>query len=144
LNVARDEYRDEYHALMKKIGVDIILCPAYVGVAAVLGEAQYWNYTAVWNVLDFPAVVFPVSSSGGHAEDRGGLGKGEKDEESRWKARSEVEEREWRKWWVDPGRFEGAPVGLQVVGRHFRDEETIAAAKVVEEVVCGLEGRVRL
>ncbi|KAB8231082.1 amidase signature domain-containing protein [Aspergillus alliaceus] len=137
LNIARDKYRDEYHALMKTQGVDFILCPAYVGVAAALGEAQYWNYTAIWNILDLPAVVFP---SGMKVEDED-LSRVE--ERSGWKARSEVEAREWRKWWVDPGRFLGAPVGLQVVGRHFKDEETIAAAKVVEGVICGSE-RARL
>ncbi|KAE8348961.1 amidase signature domain-containing protein [Aspergillus coremiiformis] len=134
LNVSRDEYRDEYNALMKERGVDFILCPAYVGVAAVLGESQYWNYTAIWNVLDFPAVVFPT---GMKVED-GDVQNG--NEMGAWRARSEVEEREWRKWWVDPSRYLGAPVGMQVVGRHFKDEETLAAAKVVEEVVCGLEG----
>ncbi|BAE65447.1 amidase signature domain-containing protein [Aspergillus flavus] len=137
LNVARDEYRDEYHARMKDMGVDFILCPAYVGVAPVLYEAQYWNYTAVWNVLDLPAVVFPS----GMVAEEGDVGGEKKDG---WVARNEVEEREWKKWWVDPGRFVGAPVGLQVVGKHFKDEETIAAAKVVEEVIRGLEGRARL
>ncbi|KNG83128.1 glutamyl-tRNA(gln) amidotransferase subunit A [Aspergillus nomiae NRRL 13137] len=136
LNVARDEYRDEYHARMKAMDVDFILCPAYVGVAPDLYEAQYWNYTAVWNVLDLPAVVFPS----GMAVEEGDVGGKEG-----WVARNEVEEREWRKWWVDPGRFVGAPVGLQMVGGHFKDEETIAAAKVVEEVVRGSEGgRARL
>ncbi|KAE8371945.1 amidase signature domain-containing protein [Aspergillus bertholletiae] len=135
LNVARDEYRDEYHARMKAAGVDFILCPAYVGVAPMLSEAQYWNYTAVWNVLDLPAVVFP---SGMAVEERD-IGV-----DVDWVARNEVEEREWRKWRVDPGRFVGAPVGLQVVGRHFKDEETIAAAKVVEEAVRGLEEKAKL
>lgn len=119
------------------MGVDFILCPAYVGVAPVLYEAQYWNYTAVWNVLDLPAVVFPS----GMVAEEGDVGGEKKDG---WVARNEVEEREWKKWWVDPGRFVGAPVGLQVVGKHFKDEETIAAAKVVEEVIRGLEGRARL
>lgn len=59
LNAAREAYRREYHALMKKHGVDVILCPAYVGAGALQGTAKYWNYTAVWNILDQPALVMP-------------------------------------------------------------------------------------
>lgn len=35
----------------------------------------------------------------------------------------------------DPKLFSGAPVGLQVVGKHLRDEETVAAAKVIEAII---------
>lgn len=49
-----------YHRLMKERGVDYILCPTYVGVAAELGTAQYWSYTAIWNILDQPAIIFPT------------------------------------------------------------------------------------
>lgn len=56
----REAYRREYHALMKERGVDVILCPAYTGVGVLQGEAKYWNYTAIWNILDQPAVVFPT------------------------------------------------------------------------------------
>lgn len=59
LNVRRETYRREYHALMKQRGVDVILCPTYVGAGALQGQAYYWNYTAIWNILDQPGVVFP-------------------------------------------------------------------------------------
>lgn len=45
---------------MKERGVDFILCPAYVGVAAELGSGHYFGYTAVWNILDQPAITFPT------------------------------------------------------------------------------------
>lgn len=59
-NVAREAYRREYHAVMKERGVDVILCPTYPGVGVLQGQAHYWNYTAIWNILDQPAVVFPT------------------------------------------------------------------------------------
>ncbi|KAL3475281.1 amidase signature domain-containing protein [Aspergillus californicus] len=121
LNYQRDIYRDEYHALMKSRGVDFILCPAYVGGAAVLGESHYWNYTAVWNVLDQPAVVFP---SGLVVDPLLDAVQGET-----YQPRSAVDEREWKKY--APERYLGAPIGLQLVGKHFKDEETLAAAKLI-------------
>jgi amidase len=60
LNVAREDYRSEYHALMKERGVDVILCPAYGGVGVKQHGAKYWGYTSLWNILDQPAVVFPT------------------------------------------------------------------------------------
>ncbi|PYH47216.1 amidase [Aspergillus saccharolyticus JOP 1030-1] len=129
LNTQRDIYRDEYQALMRSRGVDFILCPAYVGVAAVMGESHYWNYTAIWNILDQPAVVFPSGLSVGNDE--------LEDTEEGYEPRlNGVDEREWMKWKVTGAkRYEGAPVGLQLVGKHFRDEETLAAARFVSEVL---------
>lgn len=59
LNYERETYRREHHALMKERGVDFILCPAYVGAAPLQGGAKYWNYTAIWNILDLPSAVLP-------------------------------------------------------------------------------------
>ncbi|RAH71982.1 amidase [Aspergillus aculeatinus CBS 121060] len=129
LNAQRDVYRDEYQALMRSRGVDFILCPPYVGVAAVLGESHYWNYTAIWNILDQPAVVFPSGLF---------VAKDELiDEEKEYVPRANgVDEREWMKWKVAGAeRYEGAPVGLQLVGKHFKDEETLAAAGLVSELL---------
>lgn len=44
---------------MRYKGVDVILCPAYVGAGVLQGGAEYWNYTAIWNVLDQPAAILP-------------------------------------------------------------------------------------
>lgn len=66
----REEYRREYAAVWNKTGdpavegsspvVDVILCPVGPGVANRLNSAKYWGYTAAWNLLDYPAVSFPV------------------------------------------------------------------------------------
>ncbi|EKV15948.1 Glutamyl-tRNA(Gln) amidotransferase subunit A, putative [Penicillium digitatum] len=128
LHIQRDIYRDEYHALLNRRGVDFILSPTYPAAAAVMGESQYWNYTAVWNLVDLPSVVFP---SGITVDPKVDVLTGEDRE---YVPRDEVDKREWRKY-QDPERYEGALVGLQLSGKRFKDEETLAAAKIVEEIV---------
>lgn len=63
LTAQREAYRAEYAKLWKERGgdVDVILCPVGPGVAPMLDHSRYWGYTAVWNLLDYPALVFPVS-----------------------------------------------------------------------------------
>lgn len=34
-----------------------------------------------------------------------------------------------------PETFVGAPIALQLVGKHFRDEETVAATDLVSKIV---------
>ena len=41
--------------------VDVILSPVGPGVAPLHNTAKYWGYTSQWNLLDYPALVFPVS-----------------------------------------------------------------------------------
>ena len=42
----------------------------------------------------------------------------------------------WKLALIDvPNIFIGAPIGLQLVGKHFRDEETVAAADLVARIV---------
>jgi Asp-tRNA(Asn)/Glu-tRNA(Gln) amidotransferase A subunit family amidase len=40
--------------------VDVLLCPVGPGCAPPLDSARYWGYTAQWNLLDYPAIVFPT------------------------------------------------------------------------------------
>lgn len=40
--------------------VDVVLCPVGPGCAPPLDCARYWGYTSQWNLLDYPAVVFPT------------------------------------------------------------------------------------
>ncbi|KAL8762481.1 MAG: hypothetical protein Q9184_001516 [Pyrenodesmia sp. 2 TL-2023] len=41
--------------------VDVILAPVGPGAAPPLDQSKYWAYTSQWNLLDYPALVFPVS-----------------------------------------------------------------------------------
>ena len=66
----REAYRKEYAETWNSTAasaeqgitemVDVILCPASPGVAPAHDTAKYWGYTSVWNLLDYPALVFPV------------------------------------------------------------------------------------
>ncbi|KAF4434492.1 general amidase [Fusarium acutatum] len=124
-NVRRDTFRDQYHKVLKDQGVDFILCPAYVGPAARLGDGHYISYTAIWNLLDHPAITFPT-----------GLKVEPTDTPySNFKPRSAEEEREYNKY--SPEEYAEAPLALQIVGKHFRDEDTVAAVELVSKIVQG-------
>lgn len=104
LNVERENYRAEYHRLMKERGVDFILCPAYIGVAAELGSARYFGYTSAWNILDQPAIAFPTGLRQDPAIDvveEGYKPRSEQDEEEYKKCESTPlhhSEQPWRPW----------------------------------------------
>jgi amidase len=65
----REAYRKEYAKVWNDTAtgsngegmVDVILCPVGPGVAPEHNTAKYWGYTSQWNLLDYPAAVFPVS-----------------------------------------------------------------------------------
>jgi Asp-tRNA(Asn)/Glu-tRNA(Gln) amidotransferase A subunit family amidase len=104
VNLEREAYRSEYRLLMKQHNVDFILCPAYVGVAAEPHEARYFAYTAIWNILDMPGVVFPT-----------GLKVDQKLDpvEAGYQPRSLEDEAEYKAY--SPDKFVDAPIALQLV-----------------------------
>lgn len=88
LNYEREKYRRDHAAVMKEHGVDFILCPAYVGAGVLQGGAKYWNYTAIWNILDLPSSVLPSGLKcvkDVDVRDEAYKTRGEQDEEE-WKA----------------------------------------------------------
>lgn len=95
-----------------------------------MGESQYWNYTAIWNIVDLPSAVFPSGLIVDSKLDA------LTEQDKKYIPRDEVDAREWRKY-EGPERYEGAPIGLQIAGRRFKDEETLAAAKLIEGIVSG-------
>ena len=93
--------------------VDVILCPVGPGAAPPLNHAKYWNYTSQWNLLDYPALVFPVTKVQLPADSflENGEFMSQKDKEN------------FQLWSSDPGKYKGAPVSLQLVGRRYEDEK---------------------
>ncbi|KAH9242542.1 hypothetical protein K456DRAFT_1820166 [Colletotrichum gloeosporioides 23] len=124
LNAEREAYRREYHALMKAKGVDFILCPAYVGAGVLQGGAKYWNYTAIWNILDQPASILPSGLRVDKNIDK---------PEEAYTPRNQQDEEEWKAY--DPDTFDGTPICLQVAGKHFEDEEVLQATRLIDQVL---------
>ena len=69
----REAYRSEYAKVWNETAttpettnaglkgmVDAILCPVGPGVAPRHNTSKYWSYTSQWNLLDYPALSFPV------------------------------------------------------------------------------------
>lgn len=73
MTMRREEYRNAYAQVWMETAsgvgpdgsregmVDVILCPVGPGAAPPLNQARYWGYTAQWNILDYPALIFPVT-----------------------------------------------------------------------------------
>ncbi|KDN37510.1 hypothetical protein RSAG8_10109, partial [Rhizoctonia solani AG-8 WAC10335] len=139
MNVRRDQFRAKAlkhwneTALRSKSGrpVDVVLCPVAPTLAPPHGTTRWIGYTAYWNLLDLPAVVFPF---------------GEPFDASNWDSATESSSGEPRnpidefvkaQW--KPEAFDGAPIGLQLVGRRWQEEKLLAALKHVEDAVAQFE-----
>ncbi|KAG6004519.1 hypothetical protein E4U21_001017 [Claviceps maximensis] len=113
----RDKMRTDFSLAWDEQDVDFVLCPAFVGPASSHDTARHWNYTALWNYLDCPAVVVPTPIRA--------LAKGSKQDEYEVKEPLSRECAEVRKLWEE-GDFEGAPINVQFVARRYHDNELFA------------------
>ncbi|MCJ1287720.1 hypothetical protein MMC26_007072 [Xylographa opegraphella] len=130
----REAYRQEYAKVWNETAtsqnpetgelegiVDAILCPVGPGVAPVHNTAKYWGYTSQWNLLDYPALVFPVDKVDAAVDV---VEKGHK-------PMTEIDKENWDLY--DPAVFSGLPISLQLVGRRFEDEKIVAILEYIEQ-----------
>ncbi|EXJ81452.1 hypothetical protein A1O3_07744 [Capronia epimyces CBS 606.96] len=109
--------------------VDVILCPVGPGAAPPLENARYWGYTSQWNLLDYPALVFPVTQVNPAAKDL--------EPESDYTPLNAQDERNHKLYSSAPGRasYVDAPVSLQLVGRRYEDEKVFEAMELIKSAV---------
>lgn len=68
LNVEREQFRARAHALWNATAsrsssgrpVDAILTPVAPTLAPPHDSVRWWGYSSYWNLVDYPAAVFPV------------------------------------------------------------------------------------
>ncbi|CAI5760227.1 unnamed protein product [Candida verbasci] len=123
LNVIRDNLRTEYTKFLVKNKIDFIISPTYSNVAPHSEEVYNWSYTALYNILDFPTLAFQTGVFQDPNVDKW------TEEDLKYKFRSDLEKLENENY--KPDEFIGAPVGLQLTGRRYFDEEVIAAGKLI-------------
>lgn len=127
--VARDQFRCEFAEHWEESGVDVVICPVFVGTACQHETAFYWNYTAFWNYVDCPGVVVPTPVRAGKKGEDGDV----EVEYAQSKPLSERCEHVRQLW--GQGDFEGAPVNLQIVARKYHDNELFAALSALQGVL---------
>lgn len=131
LNLEREKLRAQalihWNATQKrsKTGrpVDVILCPIAATLAPPHDTTCHWGYSSQWNLLDLPAVVFPVGKF--KAGDKFvGLPQ----------PRNDIESIIYEQW-QQPNTYDNAPMSLQLVGRRHNEEKLLAMLDVVEKAV---------
>jgi hypothetical protein len=113
LNAEREKFRARAHAHWNttadqtKCGrpVDVILTPVAPTLAAPHDSVRWWGYSSYWNLLDYPAVVFPLGRL--RASDWEGSTIAPS-----FTPRNDTEKFIRAQW--DPKTYDNAPIGLQV------------------------------
>ncbi|KAF2650024.1 amidase signature enzyme [Lophiostoma macrostomum CBS 122681] len=118
LTVKREAYKASYAAHWDAHAIDILLCPATPGMAPPHGKARYWGYTAQWNCLDYPALVFPVTQVDKDVDIWPAA-----DAERAMQPIAQDNRRNLAAY--DREEMHGMPVGLQLVGRSGEDEKVL-------------------
>ncbi|KAI0363623.1 amidase [Pilatotrama ljubarskyi] len=110
--------------------VDAVLSPVAATLAPRHDTTRWWGYTSYWNLMDYPAVVFPVGRF--RARDYqpqklpdGAVHGGDPRSEN---------ERVVRAQW-DPKTYDNIPVSLQLVGRRLNEERLLGMLGRVEQAL---------
>ncbi|KAH8898409.1 amidase [Thozetella sp. PMI_491] len=127
------EYMDYWNSTSKltKTGepVDAVLTPVapfaalQIGKTTTVGKLTKPGYTPWVNVLDYTAVVIPVSQVDPEIDPRA----------QDYAPLNDLDKAIWEEY--DPMLHEGTPVGLQIVGRRFEEEKMIGLAEMLEEAL---------
>lgn len=118
LSVFRREFIQDWH----RQGVDVVLCPCYVGPASMHDTADYWTYTSLWNVVNFPGVAFPTPIKADM--------KTQTYADPQRAAGLSIRSARVKALW-DEGEYDEAPIDLQLVAPHCCDVELWQAMQVV-------------
>ena len=76
-----------------------------------LNTSRYWGYTSQWNLLDYPALIFPVTKVDVKLDLK----------EEQYTPLNDMDKYYYEQY--RPEQFENAPVSLQLVGRRYEDEK---------------------
>ncbi|GKT96800.1 LOW QUALITY PROTEIN: acetamidase [Colletotrichum tofieldiae] len=127
LKAERNEYRQQYNdhwlatAAPDDHAVDAILSPPEC--RAPHGTSTYWLYTSQWNLLEYPAVCFPVTTvdPAKDVKDCGYVPKNPRDK--------------YQHDHYDPKTYVDAPIGIQIITRKFEDEKCLAILEAIEKAM---------
>ncbi|KAL4898488.1 amidase signature domain-containing protein [Aspergillus ambiguus] len=123
--VLQREYLNKWNVTRSPSGhtVDVLLAPTTPHPAIPHRGLRWVGYTKIWNLLDYPAVTFPVDQV-----------REEMDQlpNDAYKPRNELDAWNWNLY--DPKTMNGHPINLQVIGKKLNDEKVLGAATIIEQI----------
>ncbi|KAF9885893.1 hypothetical protein FE257_012273 [Aspergillus nanangensis] len=107
--------------------IDVLICPCAPSTSFPHGFNVYWGYTSLFNMLDYPSTILPVSNFRiSEEEDPINTAYHPVTSNPYDQANHEL---------YNPSLFKNQPVTIQVVGRPFDDEELIEATGIIDELL---------
>ncbi|KAE8414835.1 hypothetical protein BDV36DRAFT_298671 [Aspergillus pseudocaelatus] len=85
--------------------------------------SRYWGHTSVWNLLDYPAIVFPVTKVDARRDAR----------DTTYTPRNEFDS--WAHEHYDAQKQQDVPVCLQLVAKKLEDEKVVQALEAIKEKI---------
>ncbi|CAF1087212.1 unnamed protein product [Adineta steineri] len=126
----REIYRTQYAQIWNEretvchSSIDCLLAPGAPSAASQHGTSRWWGYTSVWNLLDYPAVIFPVT-----------VVDPVKDQvETDYKPRNTLDADNYNLY-TSPTSYANAPIGLQLIGRRYNDEKVMQCLEIIEQAM---------
>ncbi|TVY65140.1 Acetamidase [Fusarium oxysporum f. sp. cubense] len=103
--------------------VDAVLMPVAPHVAVIPGKFYHGAYTDAMNLTNYTAVVIPTIRADKKIDvfDEG------------YEPLGDMDRKNWQAY--DADLYDGAPVGVRIVGRRFEEEKCLAIARIVHAVV---------
>jgi Asp-tRNA(Asn)/Glu-tRNA(Gln) amidotransferase A subunit family amidase len=126
----RENYRNHYTRIWNErevssnSSIDCLLTPVGPSAAPQHGTAKWWGYTSVWNLLDYPAAVFPVTT----------VDLVKDQIEINYKPRNALDSENY-KLYTSPQSYANAPIGLQVICRRYNDEKVMKCIEIIEQAM---------
>jgi amidase len=139
-HLVRNGLQVEYQRLLKEAAhegpkIDVIVCPVAAHPANPHGKWITNSYTAIFSLLDYPAVVLPVTT----------VDPKQDVPDENWSRRQpypkidsqapEYGDAELQDLYADADVFKNAPIGIQLVGRRLQEEVLLSIAQVVDKLL---------
>ncbi|KAJ5951545.1 Amidase [Penicillium vulpinum] len=103
--------------------MDVILCPAFPTPAPLHHTSRYWGYTSLFNLLDYSALVFPVTKVDPDRDAK----------DTTYTPKNEFDR--WAYEHYDPVKQKDAPVSLQLVAKKLEEEKLLQAFREIQEKI---------
>lgn len=101
--------------------IDILVVPGMAYTALPPGNEIYITYTGIFNLVDYPAVVLPITRVDPAVDGQATRSEFLSEDDAKW----------YKKW--DAEKLVNGPVGIQIVGRRYEEEAVLGYAEQVWE-----------